>query len=67
MRKRRFRVTVTALATDGTQSTLGNVVVDAEDRQEAATMGLEKLWDPSREKNGERPTTHVERIAGEGG
>lgn len=64
--KKRYRVTVKALGATG-ETELGSVVVDADDRDAASRIGLEKLWKPELEQAGARPQTHVERITGEGG
>lgn len=66
-KKKRYRVTVKAVGPGETETTLGNVVVEAKDRESALRLGREKLWTAEHEASGATADVHAERIAGEGG
>ncbi|MFM7142728.1 MAG: hypothetical protein ACKO2K_12540 [Alphaproteobacteria bacterium] len=66
-KKKRYRVTVKAVGPGPGETTLGNVVVEAKDREAALRLGREKLWTAEHEASGATADVHAERIAGEGG
>jgi len=65
--RKRFRVTVRAVDAAGVETEVGNLTVDAKDRNEAAQKVLAQLWTPELEASGKKPATHAERVTGEGG
>ena len=67
MKKKRYRVTVKSIDSSAVETTIGSVVVEAVDRAAAERIALQKLWDTSLEASGAHPSTHAERITGEGG
>jgi hypothetical protein len=65
--RKRFRVTVKAVDAANVESEVGELTVDAKDRDEATRMVLEQLWTPELEASGKKPATHAARVSGEGG
>jgi len=65
--RKRFRVTVKAADADGTETPVGELIVDAKDRDEATRKVLQQLWTPELESSGMKPATHTARVSGEGG
>jgi hypothetical protein len=65
--RKRFRVTVRAVDADGAETEVGSLTVDAKDRGEAQQKVLAQLWTPELAASGKKPTTHAERVTGEGG
>ena len=67
MPRKRFRVTVKAVDASNVESDVGELIVDAKDRDDATRKVLEQLWTPQLEASGKRPSTHTARVSGEGG
>ena len=67
MPRKRFRVTVKAVDTSNAESDVGELIVDAKDRDDATRKVLAQLWTPELEASGKKPSTHTARVSGEGG
>ncbi|MBY0278262.1 hypothetical protein K2Z84_23285 [Candidatus Binatia bacterium] len=67
MPRKRFRVTVKAVDAANVESDVGELIVDAKDRDDATRKVLAQLWTPELEASGKKPTTHTARVSGEGG
>lgn len=67
MPRKRFRVTVKAVDASNVESDVGELIVDAKDRDDATRKVLAQLWTPELEASGKKPTTHTARVSGEGG
>jgi len=65
--RKRFRVTVKAADAAGVETAVGELIVDAKDRDDATRKVLLQLWTPELEASGQKPTTHTARVSGEGG
>lgn len=65
--RKRFRVTVKATDAAGVETPVGELIVDAKDRDEATRKVLQQLWTPELEASGRKPATHTARVSGEGG
>jgi len=65
--RKRFRVTVRAVDAGGGETEVGSLTVDAKDRVEAQQKVLAQLWTPELDAAGKKPSTHAERVTGEGG
>jgi len=65
--RKRFRVTVKAVDAAGVETGVGELTVDAKDRDEATRKVLQQLWTPEFEATGKKPATHTARVSGEGG
>jgi hypothetical protein len=65
--RKRFRVTVKAADAAGVEAPVGELIVDAKDRDEATRKVLQQLWTPELEASGKKPATHTARVSGEGG
>jgi hypothetical protein len=65
--RKRFRVTVKAVDAAGVETGVGELTVDAKDRDEATRKVLQQLWTPELEATGRKPATHTARVSGEGG
>jgi hypothetical protein len=65
--RKRFRVTVKAADAAGVETVVGELTVDAKDRDEATRKVLAQLWTPELEASGKKPSTHAARVSGEGG
>ncbi len=67
MPRKRFRVTVKAVDPSNVESAVGELIVDAKDRDDATQKVLQQLWTPELEASGKKPSTHTARVSGEGG
>ena len=67
MPRKRFRVTVKAVDASNAESDVGELTVDARDRDDATRKVLAQLWTPELEASGKKPSTHTARVSGEGG
>ncbi len=67
MPRKRFRVTVKAVDASNAESDVGELIVDAKDRDDATKKVLAQLWTPELEASGKKPSTHTARVSGEGG
>ena len=67
MPRKRFRVTVKAVDASNVESDVGELIVDAKDRDDATHKVLQQLWTPELEASGKKPATHTARVSGEGG
>ena len=67
MPRKRFRVTVKAVDASNAESDVGELTVDAKDRDDATRKVLAQLWTPELEASGKKPSTHTARVSGEGG
>jgi hypothetical protein len=67
MPRKRFRVTVKAVDAANVESDVGELIVDAKDRDDATQKVLQQLWTAELEASGKKPTTHTARVSGEGG
>ena len=67
MPRKRFRVTVKAVDASNVESDVGELIVDAKDRDDATQKVLQQLWTPELEASGKKPSTHTARVSGEGG
>lgn len=67
MPRKRFRVTVKAVDAANVESDVGELIVDAKDRDDATRKVLAQLWTSELEASGKKPTTHTARVSGEGG
>lgn len=65
--RKRFRVTVKAADESGAETPVGELIVDAKDRDDATRKVLQQLWTPELEASGKKPATHTARVSGEGG
>ena len=67
MPRKRFRVTVKAVDASNVESDVGELIVDAKDRDDATRKVLQQLWTPELEASGKKPAMHTARVSGEGG
>jgi hypothetical protein len=67
MPRKRFRVTVKAVDAANVESDVGELIVDAKDRDDATQKVLKQLWTSELEASGKKATTHTARVSGEGG
>ena len=67
MPRKRSRVTVKAVDASNAESDVGELIVDAKDRDDATRKVLAQLWTPELEASGKKPSTHTARVSGEGG
>jgi hypothetical protein len=67
MPRKRFRVTVKAVDASNVETDVGELIVDAKDRDDATRKVLQQLWTPELEASGKKPSTHTARVSGEGG
>jgi hypothetical protein len=67
MPRKRFRVTVKAVDASNVESDVGELIVDAKDRDDATRKVLAQLWTAELDAAGKKPSTHTARVSGEGG
>ena len=56
MPRKRFRVTVKAVDASNAESDVGELIVDAKDRDDATQKVLAQLWTPELEASGKKPS-----------